>query len=161
MTLIQWAIKWGIPLEALDDFKQQLGMDDGSEPVVGKHGVPLISEAGAQTHVRCAAAERGMVLWRNNVGAMQDDTGRVVRYGLANESKAMNKRVKSSDLIGIRPIRIKPHHVGGILGQFLSREMKEPGWRYTGTDREVAQLRFMEIVLAHGGDAAFSTGELD
>jgi len=52
-------------------------------------------------------------------------------------------------LIGIKP-----------GGQFVSREVKRPGWRYTGTEREVAQLRWIEIVTALGGDAKFTTGDL-
>jgi hypothetical protein len=116
-------------------------------------------ESDAQDACRLAASNSGAVLWRNNVGAGTLHTGEFIRWGLANDSTAMNKRVKSADLIGIRPVLIMPHHVGMTLGQFVSREIKHPGWVYKGTDREVAQLEWLKIISAHGGDAQFSTGE--
>ena len=155
MIMDQWASKWGISQEALTDLKLEIGMYHGPNA----HVLELISEAGASKQVRLAFAHSGGLLWRNNVGAMQDDTGRVVRYGLANESKAMNKSVKSSDLIGINPVVIQPDMVGHTIGQFVAREMKKPGWKYRGTAREEAQLKFIQLVLSRGGDAAFSTGE--
>jgi hypothetical protein len=116
------------------------------------------TEAGASQRMRLEVAQAGGVMWRNNVGAMQDETGRWVRYGLANESQQMNRHIKSSDLIGIIPVRIEPHMVGTVIGQFIAREMKKPGWQYGGTPREVAQLKFIDLVLSKGGDASFSTG---
>lgn len=71
----------------------------------------------------------------------------------------MNKVIKSADLIGIRPVLITPGHVGLVIGQFVSREIKPTGWKYTGKAREEAQLRWAELVAACGGDAAFATGE--
>jgi hypothetical protein len=46
-----------------------------------------------------------------------------------------------------------------MIGQFMSREIKKEGWRYTGDEDEVAQLRWLELVVAYGGDACFTTGE--
>jgi len=151
MTLSDWAARWNIPAAALDDLRRTL-TDVPAAPGAG-------SESAAQAAIRLEAPAKGCVLWRNNVGAYCDERGRWVRYGLANESKAVNKRVKSADLIGIRPVLILPDHVGSIIGQFISREVKAPGWTYAGTEREEAQARWAEIVTSYGGDAKFATGE--
>lgn len=117
-----------------------------------------MTEADVQNLIRLEAAEKNLLLWRNNVGAMLDVKGRPVRFGLANDSPAMNKKIKSSDLIGIRPVLITPAHVGTVIGQFLAREVKPDTWKYTGTNREKAQLNYLNIVAKNGGDAAFATG---
>lgn len=116
------------------------------------------SEAWAQSVVRLEASEKGIKIFRNNVGVLQDKTGRPVRYGLANDSAQMNDVIKSGDLIGIRPLLIQPHHVGHVFGQFVSREIKPPGWQYTGQGREAAQLAWANLINSCGGDAAFATG---
>ena len=119
-----------------------------------------MSESAAQVLVRLEAARKGVTLWRNNVGVLLDKRGVPVRYGLANDSSAVNSQFKSADLIGIRPLLITPAHVGLVVGQFVSREIKAPGWRFSPNDpREAAQLRWAELVLSLGGDAAFATGE--
>lgn len=146
-----WAIRWGIPAAALDELRQLATDLPGSAPA--GH-----TEAAVQQRVRIEAAGAGVLLWRNNVGALLDERGRMVRYGLANDSKALNERIKSSDLIGLRPVLIGPQHVGRVLGQFVARECKAAGWRWRGTDRERAQLAFMQAVLIHGGDACFAAG---
>jgi hypothetical protein len=111
-----------------------------------------------QADVRYEAAKHGVSLWRNNVGALVDERGVPVRYGLANDSAALNKRVKSGDLIGIRPVTIEQRHVGRVLGQFVSREVKAANWSWSGNDRELAQLRWAELIVSLGGDAAFVNG---
>jgi hypothetical protein len=79
---------------------------------------------------------------------------------LANESDAMNRTIKSADLIGIRPLLITEADVGRIVGQFLSREVKAPGWRPRANDpHETAQRAWARLVADLGGDAAFTTGE--
>jgi len=93
------------------------------------------------------------------VGAGKLENGNFLRWGLANESKAVNEQIKSGDLIGIQPVLIQPAHVGTIIGQFVSREVKKPGWRYTGRGREPAQLAWAELIIALGGDASFTTGD--
>jgi len=153
MLLRQWAAKWNIPLAAIVDLERSLlcgGMPENEMDVASK------SEARVQSEVRLEAAEKGVQLFRNNVGALQDKTGRVVRYGLANESAAQNDRVKSSDLIGWRRILVEPRHVGIYIAQFVARETKEAGWKYTGNAHEQAQLKFIQMVVAAGGDACFA-----
>lgn len=153
-TLQAWAQAWRIPEVALVDLRTRLAslcLPDAVRAVSG-------SEARAQQDVRLEAAEKGILLWRNNSGALQDAEGRWVRYGLCNDSKQLNERYKSSDLIGLRSKLIEPQHVGERWGVFTAREAKKPGWRYTGTDREVAQSNYMDLVNAMGGDAQFATG---
>ena len=146
-----WAARWGIPDAALDELRRIAADAPGSAPA--GH-----TEAAVQQRVRIEAAGAGVLLWRNNVGALLDERGRMVRYGLANDSKALNERIKSSDLIGLRPVLIRPEHVGRTIGQFVARECKAAGWSWHGSDRERAQLDFMRVVLMHGGDARFAAG---
>lgn len=117
------------------------------------------SEAAIQARVRLEASAKGVWLSRNNVGVLPDKRGVPVRFGLANESKAVNQKYKSSDLIGCRPVIITSEMVGQTIGQFVAREIKEQGWTYTGTPHELAQLRFLELILSLGGDAAFANNE--
>ena len=118
------------------------------------------SESYVQSLVRLEAGRKGLKLWRNNVGVLTNaETGQPVRYGLANDSKALNQKIKSGDLIGWRSIIITPAHVGTKLAQFVSRECKKPAWTYSGTEREQAQLRWAEVVNSDGGNACFVTGE--
>ena len=111
------------------------------------------------SRVRLEASKQGCRLWRNNVGACTDENGNFIRYGLANDSKKMNDAMKSSDLVGVRPVMIQPEHVGKIIGQFMCREVKRAGWRWTGTKREQAQLAWINLIVALGGDAQFCNSE--
>lgn len=157
MSLHDWAIKWHVPLDCLQDLQRTLGLQCPPVPEVaparGK------SEAFATSMMLLEASRKGVRLWRNNVGALQDKTGRVVRYGLANESAKLNEVLKSSDYIGWRTMRITPQHVGMAIGQAVLREVKAPGWNYTGQGREPAQKAFLDMGAAAGCDAAFCTGE--
>lgn len=152
----KWAIRNRVSHLALHELAQLFGMlgHDTLPP-----SVKGTSEGAVQSAVRLEAARKGVRLWRNNVGALLDARGVPVRYGLANESKEVNAVLKSADLIGIRPVTIGPEHVGQVIGQFVSREVKKVGWHYTGDDRERAQLAWAQLVTAAGGDACFVTGE--
>ncbi len=150
----EWAIKWGISQEAIHDLNVRMGLiQTDPAPMAGK------SEAAVQTSIRLEATEVGARLWRNNVGGFKTDEGGFVRYGLCNESAAMNKNIKSSDLIGCNPIIITQMHVGSVIGQFVARECKHGDWKYKGNKHEQAQLNFLNIVMSLGGDAAFAIGE--
>lgn len=116
------------------------------------------TEGYVQSLIRLEAPRAGVYLFRNNVGALKDEDGRVVRYGLANDSKALNEKLKSHDLIGVRPVTITQAHLGCTIGQFVSRECKPADWTYTGTPREVAQNAWALLINAQGGDAKFATG---
>lgn len=155
VSLGAWAAKWSVPPEALAELR---GIAHAAAPQPGADKSEQ-SEAWAQSAIRLEAARKGIYLWRNNVGAFQDpNTERWVRFGLANDSAPVNKRLKSSDLIGLRPFVIQPEHVGRLFGQFVAREVKEPGWTYRGDEREAAQQTFIHLVQTNGGDAAFATG---
>lgn len=151
-----WAARNHISHQAMHELRLIFALDGSLDPV--KMPKETESEAGVQSYVRHAAAQQGIIAWRNNVGAMEDEYGRVVRFGLANDSPKMNELIKSSDLIGGRPRLITQDMVGQTIAQLWARECKERSWVYTGTDREVAQLRFLQLCISIGADAAFSTG---
>jgi len=141
------------------------------------------SEDVVQAEIRVEAGKRGIPLWRNNSGAMQDPTGRVVRYGLGNDSAQLNRRLKSSDLIGC--VYTMASAVEGSacprpFGLFLAIECKEDGWRFPeswrfhqpddedlpvlkseAAQRVLAQWRFLTLVYNAGGLAGFATSLTD
>ena len=138
-TVHDWAAVWGIPQAALADLIGRLTAADYLPGEAGR------SEAAVSADIRLAASKRGdLTLWRNNSGAYQNDAGQYVRYGLNNESKVQNKRMKSADLIGIhRP-----------SGRFVSIEVKRPGWKHSdASERDRAQAAWAATVAAMGGVA--------
>lgn len=110
----------------------------------------LTGEADVQQLLRLKAPTLNAVLWRNNNGALQNEAGAYIRFGLGNDSKRVNDKFKSSDLIGMAPD-----------GRFLAVEVKEPGWKYRGTKREEAQQNFGEYVRSRGGLFGFATSPED
>ncbi len=150
-TITDWARTWQIPDYVLADLRSRLGaMDPPQMPVLS------MTEAGVQSRVRAQARRDGVYLWRNNVGAFHDAERNVhVRFGLANDSPQVNAVLKSADLIGIRPRVIQPADVGSLIGQFVSRECKRGDWRWSGTEREVAQQNWATLIASLGGDAEF------
>lgn len=156
MILYEWARQWGVPAAAMADLRNRVLVLDGGVALEVPAGR---SEAAVQAALRVRASKLGLRLWRNNVGALRDERGAYVRFGLANDSAQLNAVIKSADLIGIRPRIIQPGDVGQVIGQFLSREVKHEGWRYGGTEREVAQANWAMLVNTLGGDASFATSE--
>jgi len=154
-NLAEWVRRYQIPFAAMAELAAILNVD----PPAG--AIPTHKdEAFVQSTVRLEAARQGHWLGRNNVGALKDATGRVVRYGLANDSAKVNERIKSGDLIGWKRTLITPEMVGHTYARFWSVECKRPGWRYSGDDRERAQAAWATLVLVNGGDAQFSTGQI-
>lgn len=148
-ALLVWAMRHGVTAQALDELRT-LAVTPPSNTRSRDEG----SENRVSSAVRLEASNRGdIVLWRNNVGALRDENGRLVRYGLANESKHLNERIKSADLIGIHRRVIGSQDVGKVIGQFISVEAKREGWRFTGTPREIAQAAWATGVSAWGGHA--------
>lgn len=148
MTVNEWAQRWGIPTNALNELTQLLSVDCTSTETG-------YSEAAVSSRIVLAASKRGIRLFRNNVGACQAEDGRVIRYGLANESTRINSVIKSSDYIGITPRTIN----GQRVGVFTSIEVKRAGWHYTGIGREVAQKRWLDFVNASGGIGFFANDD--
>jgi hypothetical protein len=62
------------------------------------------SEHEIQQRIRMACGRGPVRLWRNNTGALVDQQGRFVRFGLCKGS---------SDLIGLRSLEIKA--AGGVV----------------------------------------------
>lgn len=153
--LREWQDRHCISTEAMQELSNLLGLNI-SEPIINLNlnNKPQ-SEAAVQVDCRLKASTMGGRLWRNNVGVAKRDDGTPIRYGLCNETKAMNKKVKSSDLIGIKQVLITQSMVGTIIGQFWAPEIKKGNWKYTGTEREQAQLKFHQIVNDLGGEARF------
>ncbi len=102
--------------------------------------------------------EFGGAYWRNNRGACYDETGRLIRFGLGNDSDKLDKVYKSSDQIAVVPVLIQPHHVGRVFGVFTAFEDKKRGWHLTpGDKRGQAQLAFLQHVQRCGGIVGFVT----
>ncbi len=148
--LQEWQQRHGVSVSAMTELLTLLAM-----PPDAPRGTSTRSEAAGQSEIRLAATQWGGVLWRNNVGVWDDD-GVPVRYGLANDSAKLNKKVKSSDLIGMLPMIIGQEHVGKMLAVFCAIECKRAAWKWGGNLREVAQQRFHNIVKASGGVAGFA-----
>ena len=134
--ILEWAARWNIPMQALAELRVL------PQAIYSASG----SEADTQAQLRLRMAQKGGHLWRNNSGALQDATGRHVRFGLGNDSARINAKFKSSDLIGITS-----------NGRFIALEVKAPGWRLPQNEREQAQERFIMAVRACGGVASFIT----
>jgi len=146
-----WAKKWGVPQVAIDDMRAMLTPSISHEDDNDGALEHVISQ-----QVQLEASVAGARLWRNNNGAAKTAEG-YIRFGLANTSSAINKIIKSSDLIGIKPVLITPAHVGKTIGQFLCREIKRRGWKFNPkSEREQAQLRWIQLIASLGGDAAFT-----
>jgi hypothetical protein len=98
-----------------------------------------MSEQELQQRIRLELGRGPVRLWRNNVGALRDERGRLVTYGLCKGS---------SDLIGLSQVVIGPEHLGQTLALFTALEVK------TGRGRlSEEQEKFLRLVQQLGGRA--------
>ncbi len=110
-----WAARWNIPNFMLKDLRKSY------QYVIIPKNQKILSESAAQQDIRLAAPYRGLTLWRNNSGALMDiESGRLVRFGLGNDSQKMNRNIKSSDLVGISTKIITPDMVRKSVAIFTS-----------------------------------------
>jgi hypothetical protein len=158
MTIFEWASRYGVGGTALNEL---LTLIEGQDCAGPRLPTAFKTEEAVQSALQIEAPRRGCSLWRNNSGALKDETGRLIRYGLGHTSAKTNEHWKSSDLIGIFPRMITPDMVGSIFGQFAAVEVKTPGWKKPSNDRERAQARFLGNVTALGGFATFAQSEKD
>lgn len=116
------------------------------------------SESETQQLIQMLAPAHHCILLRNNVGALKDEIGRVVRYGLGHISSKQNKISKSSDLIGLTTIVITQKMVGTTVAVFTAVEVKKEGWVFKENDtRAVAQKAFIDWVKLRGGLSGFAS----
>ena len=165
-TIRQLFFEYGLPMVAALELERRMGLE-GTPGVTNEpdaYGMTH-SEAFAQSQVLLEAPKFDCLLTRNNKGVLPDLTGRSVRFGLFNETEKRGKRIRSWDVVGFRKRYITVEMVqaaGGVLliGQFVGREIKEPGWYFGKGDEEheTAQLRCTELALSYGCDVGFATG---
>jgi hypothetical protein len=111
----------------------------------------------------------GMKFYRNNNGAMQDKTGRVVFYGLrypSKGSKKLNDTEKSPDYIVAVPIRITQAMVGHTVCVMGGFEAKKEDCRLDSLlknekSHESGQNRWLTRLLQLGGIAGFFRNNSD
>lgn len=152
----QWAQRHGVSALALNELRLMLGVDYSGANVVGEG----YSESRAQSLIRLEAPRFGVRLFRNNVGVLTREDGVPVRFGLANDTSALNRQIKSGDLIGWQRILITAAMVGTFIARFVSRECKPGNWIPNPNDpHEAAQMRWAGLITADGGDARFAQGE--
>lgn len=142
-----WAARQGVSVPAIAELLQILAM-----PPALALDPTARSEKAIQIAIRLRAPQWGGMLWRNNNGSFIDERGVLVRFGLANDSAKLNKKVKSVDLIGFMPRLIE----GIMLPVFTAIEVKAGGWTWKGDARETAQQRYVNIVKSAGGIAGFA-----
>ena len=95
------------------------------------------SEHEIQQRIRLACGRGAVRLWRNNTGALVDQQGRFVRFGLCKGS---------SDLIGLRSFVVTPEMVGQRIAQFVALEIKTDSGAVSPE-----QKAFLQLVRQLGG----------
>lgn len=153
-NLYDWAVHHSISTGAMAELRALMDVS----PYTPAPTKGYSDEAMVQQSIRLEAPKRGVTLWRNNVGVLTNEYGVPIRFGLANDTKAINQRIKSSDLIGITPRVVTPLDVGKTFGIFTSIEVKKSNWVYVSTPTEKAQLAWIQLIQRLGGFARFARG---
>ena len=98
----------------------------------------MSNEAYVQNKIRLEVGVGEVRLFRNNTGALLDQSGRLIKFGLCKGS---------SDLIGFRSITITPDMVGTKVAVFSAIEVKDKG------KTTVDQRNFINVINKSGGFA--------
>lgn len=101
-----------------------------------------MSEQQIQQTIRLKLSKGKTRLWRNNTGALRDERGQLVRYGLCSGS---------ADLIGFQAVTITPDMVGQQVAVFCAVEVKSATGRPTAE-----QEAFLAMVTHFGGRAGIA-----
>tara|TARA_R100000231_G_scaffold118882_1_gene89006 strand:+ start:1731 stop:2075 length:345 start_codon:yes stop_codon:yes gene_type:complete len=101
----------------------------------------MSNEAYVQNKIRLAVGVGEVRLFRNNTGALLDQSGRLVKFGLCKGS---------SDLIGFKTITITPDMVGSKVAVFSAIEVKDKG------KTTVNQRNFINVINKSGGLAGIA-----
>ena len=99
------------------------------------------NEHAIQNRIRLALSRGAARLFRNNTGALKDENGRPVFFGLCKGS---------SDLIGWKTIEIKSEDIGKRVAVFCAIEVKDKG------KATPLQRRFLQVVSEAGGFAGIA-----
>ena len=95
--------------------------------------------------IRLSRACKDLVHFRNSVGALKDENGRMVQFGLGTGSP---------DLVGYKKVTVTPDMVGKDLAIFVGMEIKMPGKK-----PRADQKHWLDSLAASGGIAGFVTSE--
>ena len=95
-------------------------------------------EGPVAKRVWLAVSRAGARVWRNNVGKLEDKTGRWVSFGVGGKG--------GSDYIGFTPVKIRPEHVGKTFAVFTAIEVKGEGTKITDEQRT-----FVNLIESAGG----------
>lgn len=160
MSLLHdWAGRHQVDPTAMAELFHLLGYTPETPQELAPH-----DEAYVQSVVRLNSAMYAYQLGRNNRGALPNEHGVPIRFGWLNDTPALDKVCKTGDLIGYQSGWFRDFETFEPikLAVFVMLECKKGSWKgYRATDkREAAQMRAIEMVLAAGGIAAFTTGEL-
>jgi hypothetical protein len=101
-----------------------------------------MTEQTIQQRILLALGRGSRRIWRNNTGALRDERGQLVRYGLCKGS---------ADLIGLTTVTITPDMVGQTVAVFTAIEVKSATGRPTPE-----QEAFLAMVRQAGGRAGIA-----